>query len=161
MLWLLLLIKYWSVNLLIQTTRFGELECKDVQVIVFSKGLPGFLEYKKYMIVEIEDSPFQYLQSIDEASLAFIITSPFDFFPEYEFELSGEVMDEMNIRSSENIQVYNIVNVQGELSAATMNLAAPIIINKIENTGIQHILPNSIYSIYQPLFAKTETTGGE
>lgn len=146
---------------MIQTTRFGELECKDDQIVVFPSGVPGFTQYNNYLIVEIEDSPFQYLQSVEEASLAFIIASPFVFFPDYEFELSGEVMDEMNIKNSASIKVYNIVNVQGELSAATMNLAAPIIINGIENTGIQHILPNSNYSIYQPLFAKPVTSGGE
>lgn len=146
---------------MIQTTRFGELECNKEQIVTFSSGVPGFIEYKKYMIIEIEDSPFQYLQSIDEPSLAFIIASPFDFFPEYEFELSGELMDEMNINSSENIQIYNIVNVQGELAAATMNLAAPIIINKIDKTGIQHILPNSTYSIHQRLFVKNLSSGGE
>lgn len=146
---------------MIQTTRFGELECKEEQMILFSSGVPGFIEYKKYMIVEIDDSPFQYLQSVDEGSLAFIIASPFDFFPEYEFELSGQLMDEMNIKSIENIQVFNIVNVQGELSTATMNLAAPIIINRIDNTGIQHILPNSTYTIHQPLFTKHVLAGGE
>lgn len=146
---------------MIQTTRFGELECKAEDVIVFSNGLPGFLANKKFIFVEIEDSPFQYLQSLDEASLAFIVASPFDFFSDYEFELSGGIMDEMNIKSSESVLVYNIVNVQGELATATMNLAAPIIINKIENTGIQHILPNSTYSIYQPLFVKPVTSGGE
>lgn len=147
--------------MVIETSRFGTLEYDEKKVIAFLGGIPGFKEYEHYTIVVMEDSPFQYLQSIDEGSLAFIIASPFDFFPEYEFDLSEQLKREMNISSKEHVQVYNIVNVQGDLASATMNLAAPIIINTIDRVGTQYIFPNETYPIHQPLFVKRISAGGE
>lgn len=144
-----------------ETSRFGLLEYEEDKVITFSGGMPGFKKYQNYTIVVIEESPFQYLQSVEEGTLAFIIASPFDFFREYEFELPEQLKEAMNLHSKEQIQVYNIVNVQGELAAATMNLAAPIIINTTDRTGMQYILPNGGYSIHQPLFSKHVSAGGE
>lgn len=147
--------------MMIHTSRFGELECQEGQIIHFSAGIPGFKKYQQYMIVTIEDSPFQYLQSIDDGTLAFILVSPFEFYPEYEFELHEQIKSEMNIQSEASILIYNIVNVRGELATATINLAAPIIINKRGNIGVQYILSDDSYSIHQPLFAKSLPIGGE
>ncbi|WP_138753698.1 flagellar assembly protein FliW [Paenibacillus sinopodophylli] len=145
----------------LETSRFGLLEYEEEKVITFSGGMPGFKKYRCFTIVVIEESPFQYLQSVEDGSLAFIIASPFDFFQEYEFDLPDQLKETMNLHSKEQIQVYNIVNVQGELDAATINLAAPIIINTTDLTGMQYILPNGGYSIHQPLFSKRVSAGGE
>lgn len=147
--------------MVIETSRFGTVEYDEEKVVTFLGGIPGFKEYEHYTIVVMEDSPFQYLQSIDEGALAFIIASPFDFFPEYEFDLSEQLKREMNISSKEHVHVYNIVNVQGDLASATMNLAAPIIINTIDRIGTQYIFPNGSFSIHQPLFDKPLPVGGE
>lgn len=147
--------------MVIETSRFGILDYEEEKMIRFSGGIPGFKDYEKYMIVTLADSPFQYLQSVEEGALAFIMASPFDFFQEYEFEITEQLKSEMNIRNNEDIQVYNIVNVQGDLASATMNLAAPVIINKNESIGIQYILPNGSYSIHEPLFTIHKAAGGE
>lgn len=147
--------------MMIHTSRFGALEYEHEQIISFESGIPGFKDYKKYMIVSVEDSPFRYLQSLEEGSVAFIIVSPFEFHSDYEFQLPEQVKAELNISSDENLEVYNIVSVQEELVKATLNLAAPIIINRINNMGIQLILPDGVYSIHHPLFAERIRAGGE
>ncbi|MUT65017.1 flagellar assembly protein FliW [Paenibacillus sp. NEAU-GSW1] len=147
--------------MIIQTSRFGELQYEKEQIIVFEEGIPGFKEYRNYMIVSEEDSPFQYLQSLEEGALAFIIVVPFDFVLDYEFVLSEKVKEDMAIQSERDIQVYNIVNVQGDLAAATINLAAPVIIHSSSRKGLQYILPDGHYSIYHPLFKTVSAEGVE
>ncbi|GGG84442.1 flagellar assembly protein FliW [Paenibacillus radicis (ex Gao et al. 2016)] len=147
--------------MIVQTTRFGEVDCSDEEVIVFAGGIPGFKQYTKYMLVKVEESPFDYLQSLEDAALAFIIAEPFAFFPNYEFELPEQLQVEMNLEDSKNIQVFNIVNVKGDLVTATINLAAPVIINMQDRTGMQFILSDASYSIHQPLFAAALAAGGE
>ncbi|WP_042170077.1 flagellar assembly protein FliW [Paenibacillus gorillae] len=147
--------------MIVQTTRFGELELLEEQIILFADGIPGFKQYSKYMIVTIEDSPFEYLQSVEDEALAFIITEPFGFFTDYEFDLPERFQVEMNLKDDKNVQVFNIVNVQGDLITATINLAAPIIINKQAGVGMQYILQDASYSIHQPLFAAAMSGGGK
>lgn len=147
--------------MIVQTNRFGQLEIQEEHIITFKSGIPGFKDYKSYTIVSLEESPFQYLQSTEEGTLAFIIVSPFDFYPQYEFQIPEQVKSELSICSEEHLEVYNIVSVQGDLIKGTINLAAPIIINRSNLSGIQFILPDGSYLIHHPLFAEKLQVGGE
>ncbi|WP_338553383.1 flagellar assembly protein FliW [Paenibacillus sp. KS-LC4] len=149
------------MNMIMETTRFGALEYGSEQIISFVTGIPGFKQYVTFMIVTIEDSPFQYLQSLENGELAFIIVSPFEFYPDYEFDLSEQVKDELKITEEEGLEIYNIVRVPEELSSATINLLAPIIINGPKQLAVQYILSNSPYSTQHQLFSKNAVTGGE
>ncbi|MEK3883896.1 flagellar assembly protein FliW [Paenibacillus sp. PL2-23] len=145
----------------INTVRFGEYEYSRNDLITFSNGIPGFKERHEYVLVEIEESPFIYLQSVDDGELAFIIVSPFEFFPHYEFELNDIVKTELDVRSQNELLIFNIVSVREELVAATVNLAAPIILNTRTKRAAQYILADSKYSIRQPLFTATAIAGRE
>lgn len=121
-------------------------------VIHFPLGIPGFTEYKNFELVEIEDSPFLYLQSMELSELSFIVVSPFKFFPAYEFDLTDAVIHELKIEGERDILVYNIVTVRGSLEDATVNLAAPIILNTRSREAAQFILQDNRYGIRQKLF---------
>lgn len=143
------------------TKRFGEIDIMDNEVFEFSHGIPGFKDSKKFMIVTVDDSPFYYMQSLEDGSLAFIIISPFDFFQDYEFDIAEQTVAELGLESQEQVRIYNIVSVRDVLANATVNLAAPIIINERTKQGIQYILSDNTYSIHQRLFAKAAITGGQ
>ena len=67
----------------VRTTRFGTVEIAEDRVICFPKGLLGFSEFRKYCLLEpAEDSAFFWLQSLDDPSLAFVVTDP-SFVPDY------------------------------------------------------------------------------
>jgi flagellar assembly factor FliW len=144
----------------IQSIRFGEMELQEEKIITFAHGLPGFKDNKLFIVVDLEESPFSYLQSVEEGDLAFIIVSPFDFYKQYEFDFPDNMVSELNILKDDVVKVYNIVSVRDELSEATMNLAAPIIINDRTKIGMQYILPDGTFSIRQPLFSQPTITGG-
>ena len=48
-------------------------------------GLLGFAKYKQFVVIDhTEESPFKWLQSVEEGSLAFIITDPLFFVADYQ-----------------------------------------------------------------------------
>ena len=73
----------------LNTSRFGEIEVNEEEIITFSDGLFGFEDIKKYIIFQMEDdNPLMWMQSIEEGSLAFILIRPFEFNPNYSLQLS-------------------------------------------------------------------------
>ena len=53
--------------MLIQTTRFGEVEIQDQDILTFPSGMLGFSAERHFVMIEDEmGSPFQWLQSIEK-----------------------------------------------------------------------------------------------
>ena len=139
----------------IETTRFGLIDIDEKKIIHMPYGIPGFPERKDFVILRHkEDSPFYWYQSVDEPSLAFVITNPYIFFPDYNIDLNG-IIKEMKWDSinRENIEVYVIVNIpKGRPKDMTVNLMGPLIINTEKREAIQAILVNTPYSHRHPVF---------
>ena len=67
----------------VNTTRFGELEVKNEDVINFSEGLLGFEKLTKFFVVDPGDSTLiLWLQSTEDESIAFPIIEPKIFKPD-------------------------------------------------------------------------------
>ena len=66
--------------MIINSTRFGQIEIRDDSIIVFPEGLIG-LGGSRYALVARDDkSVFFWLHSIDDPSLALPVTKPWPFF---------------------------------------------------------------------------------
>ncbi|WP_342542738.1 flagellar assembly protein FliW [Paenisporosarcina sp. FSL H8-0542] len=144
----------------IQTTRFGEIEVEDSSVITFNKGIPGFEEYMKYVLLpadENEESPFFFLQSIDEEEVNFFLVDPFSFFKEYNINLEEQMVDRLELKDPTDAIVLTTVTATGEIKDATTNLKAPLVINNNRHLGMQIVLDNKDYLIKQPLFQSAES----
>ncbi|WP_177222217.1 flagellar assembly protein FliW [Paenibacillus sp. UNC496MF] len=138
--------------MIIHTTRFGALEIEENEIIDFPLGIPGFPEHRSYTLMPIEESPFYFLQSVEEGRLSFIVVSPFEFFPKYEFELQSNILHALGQPLTENLRVLNIVTVKGNIQEATANLAAPIIWNTANNSAAQVVLQDPSYLTKHTLF---------
>lgn len=130
--------------MIIPTRRFGQLEVEEDHIVAFVSGIPGFDDCKRYVILQPEQYlPFSFIQSVDDGDLSFIITDPFLFFPNYEFELSESTKEELNIREEQDIIVRSVVTAnKAELS---VNLLAPLIINLNNKQGKQVVLQHTTY----------------
>ena len=63
--------------MLIQTSRFGEIEVEENQIISFPSGLVGFSEDRRFVIREDDAAaPFLWLQSVEDNGLAFVMIEP-------------------------------------------------------------------------------------
>lgn len=131
--------------MIIQTTRFGAVEIADKQCIHFNKGIPGFEQNKDYVQIDSGDGLFAYLQSLTDPDLTFITSEPFNFFPEYEFQLSESAQEELAIDSEEQVAILNIVTIRSSTGELSMNLLAPIVLNKDTREAKQIILHDSHY----------------
>lgn len=139
----------------IQTTHFGEMKVDECQMITFIKGIPGFEEYKKYVLLPADEkgeSPFFFLQSVEIKEVSFLLLDTFSFFKEYDLRLDGLVIEQLQVENPEDVIVLTTVTVQGELKDATTNLKAPLIINHNKQLGLQIVHDNKKYMIKQPIF---------
>lgn len=131
----------------------GKFLYEENEVITFSKGIPGFEEFKKYIIKDfLEDSPFKLLQSIQNLELGFIIISPFEIFNDYEVKISEEIIKNLIINKEEEVLLYSIVSLNSDIEKITANLKGPLVININNNMGEQYILDKDKYNIRERIF---------
>lgn len=137
----------------VNSTRFGNLDVVEEQVYKFPHGIPGFPDERNFVFIQHnEESPFSFLQSITEANLTFLLADPYFFLQDYEFVLEDEVAKELNLSPENPPGVYLIASVKEKLADMTVNLLAPIVMNKLNHTARQVILDKPEYSIRYKLF---------
>lgn len=138
----------------IMTSRFGEIEAAEDAVIHFAAGIPAFEEEHEFLIIPYEeDSPYVFLQSVKTPELAFLMTMPLAFFPDYEFTIDDEVEQELGFTSPEEVLIYAVLTLSGtEIRDLTANLIAPIVINAKTRKGKQIVLDRSSYTTKHRLF---------
>lgn len=138
-----------------QTTRFGEIEVADTSVITFTRGIPGFDDYQKYVLIPAdtkEETPFFFLQSLEAEDISFFLVDPFSFFQDYDVKISDQTVERLELEDPSDALVLTTVTVPGEMQHATTNLKAPLVINNRKQLGMQTVLDNKTYEIKQPLF---------
>jgi flagellar assembly factor FliW len=123
----------------VRTTRFGVIQIAEDRVITFPKGLLGFPQARRYCLLEPgEDACFFWLQSLDEPGLAFVVTDPALFVPDYSVPIRPEQMAELRLTKPEEAQVFVIVNKVDQ--TLTANLQGPLVINTLTREGDQMVL---------------------
>lgn len=136
--------------MLINTSRFGEVEVDPSRIIRFPKGLLGFPRHQQYVLLEAgQDSYFWWLQSVDMPELAFVVTDPSLFVPTYQVPLREEQMAEMGMASLEEAQVFVIVNKREHV--LTGNLQGPLIVHLASRVGEQLVLSDRRFTTRVPL----------
>lgn len=137
----------------VETRFFGEIEFREEDVINFTRGLLGFEDVKKYLIIDNLDGAgvFKWLQSVDRPELAFVIMNPFFIVPDYQFDIPDGLVKKLEIEKPEDVAVFTIVVVPEDINKMTTNLKAPIILNTRNNRAIQMVLDDDRYRIKHPV----------
>ena len=138
----------------IMTSRFGEIDVEDDAVIHFSAGIPAFEEEHEFLIIPYgADGTYVFLQSVKTPDLAFLMTMPLTFFPDYEFTIDDDVERELELTSPDDVLIYTVLTLSGkEIRDLTANLIAPIVINAKTRKGKQIVLDRSPYTTKHRLF---------
>ncbi|WAA12024.1 flagellar assembly protein FliW [Fervidibacillus halotolerans] len=137
----------------IQTKYHGILAIDEKKIITFEKGIPGFPRENQFVLLPLtEDELYQVMQSVQTANVAFVVTIPFLFFPDYEFDLDDGVVEQLEVERPEDVQVLTILTVREPFEKTTANLQAPIVINWKNKKGKQVILNDDTYSVRHRLF---------
>jgi flagellar assembly factor FliW len=138
----------------IKTRYFGEMEIPANDVIRFPEGILGFPDSKNFALIEVEENPYlKALQDIDNEHLSFMVIRPWDFFEDYEANISDHDLAQVGIttKTLESFSLHTIITIGNSISDSTANLVAPIVINHDSKTGKQFVLDASGYGTKHPL----------
>lgn len=136
------------------TPRFGTIEYTEQDIVSFGRGLVGFSNLKGFLILQHkEGSPFRWLQSLEDASLAFLIVEPGHFLADFCLDVPDSAVDHLELSAETAVLVYTMVNIPpGAPEKMTLNLAGPIVINAETQRAIQLVLEDDRYSVKHRVF---------
>lgn len=130
------------------TTRFGDLDVAEEEIINFPEGILGFEETRKYIVLKMEEgNPLMWLQSLEESALAFVMIRPFEFNPAYTIDLSDKDNEMLKLEKPEDCDVFAIVVIPENPADMTANLQGPVVINVSKKIGKQVISNNPKHKI--------------
>jgi len=129
------------------TARFGEISFRETEVLNFPKGILGFSQLTRYVILEREEiAPFKWIQSVEDPNVTFVIMNPVQFFPSYKLEINEKELEELNYTNLHDLMVYVIVNIPKDMSLASADLLGPLVINPKKRLAKQAVMPESPYT---------------
>jgi len=141
------------MNMMIESAKLGPIAIDSERLITFPEGIPGFPEVKRYALVENDKGhPFFWLQAVEDPDLAFVVTDPLIFKPDYRPALSPEELKELEIEQLDSVVVLTILTIpHDDPLKITANLLGPLIINTTTRKGKQFVLSDQNYSHREPL----------
>ena len=146
----------------VSTSRFGEIEVDEKKIVHFKNGIPAFESEHEFIILPYEEnSPYYFMQSVNSPDLAFLLTLPFLFFPDYTFEIDDETIKELEIKNYDNVLYYSMITIpNGSIRYMTANLLAPIVLNSDNMQAKQVVLEKSNYTTKHRLFPEAAKREG-
>ncbi|MCL2425523.1 MAG: flagellar assembly protein FliW [Oscillospiraceae bacterium] len=137
----------------VDTLRFGTVAVAPEKVINFADGIPGLGQFKKYALLQFEESyPIVWLQSVEDAGVCLPVLDTFNVLPDYVFDIDDIDVNALELKSPDELHVVSVVVIPEDIHGMTVNLAAPIIINTLTGRGRQVVLNDNEYDVRAPVF---------
>lgn len=122
----------------------GALEVPADRVVRFPQGLLGFPDAREFVLVAAAREGTYWLQSVEHASLIFLVIDPFLHFPDYAVDLSRGDVASLDASAESDIAILAVVTLPGrEGDACTANLQGPLALNLERGVARQIILRNA------------------
>ncbi len=138
--------------MIIKSRLFGEVEIEDDKILTFENGLIGFDKARQFTIIfnseNGDNRGVMWLQSVDDADLAFPVIDPTHVYQNYNPVVEDEWLEPIgHFDDVEELYVLAVLTVPSDLTRTTANLKAPVIINTTTRKGCQIIASNDEYEI--------------
>jgi len=132
-------------------SRFGEIEYDPEQTLLFPEGLIGFEDLRRFVVIpNKKEGILFWIQSVEDADVAFIVTDPTHFFLDYKVVPDQQEQEKLGITDAGACFNLVVVTVHPD-KAVTFNLAAPILFAAATNRALQVILEGTKYQSRTPL----------
>ena len=145
----------------LQTTRFGRLETLEIPeevVLEFPHGLPGFESHKSFALIEdAHYLPFRWLQCLVDPHVTFMVIDPELVVGRFRLSLADLDVECLELLESEAPEILCIIVMPEDPWSATINLKAPILVNRSRQRGKQVILTDEHYPLRYPAFRPGST----
>lgn len=130
------------------TSRFGQVDITEDKIIYFPQGILGFFDIKRYILIDHgEDGLFKWLQAVDNPDVAFLLTDPIRFKPDYRIALAAEQSKFLKIKDATDVVIMTMVCFpKEEPPCITLNLKGPVLFNSINMVARQIVLEGDEYS---------------
>lgn len=119
----------------IDTTRFGALEMDEKVFIHFPWGIPGFEQLKRYVLIEHREGPFQWLQSIDDPEVAFVVCAPETMGIRY--RVPEDRRKPLELERDEDFLILTMVSFDADQKAVRLHLRGPLLFNASSRIAYQ------------------------
>jgi len=144
--------------MIIQTSRFGAVEVDETRTIRFARGILGFPLYQDYVLIQPDyDSTFYWLQSVDAADLAFVVTDPLLFVSDYTVPIREETRTDLGLDADMPAQILVIVNKVGDM--LTANLQGPLVMHPATRQAAQIVISEKKYQTRHPILQLARSSG--
>jgi flagellar assembly factor FliW len=141
----------------IHTSRFGELEISQNDILDFAEGLLGFGQLRRFVLLDDpNDEIFAWLQSCESSEIAFPVLEPELFAPNYSIDLSSSDLEALGLKSMGDGRLLTIITIPQDPTQMTANMKAPIVINPVKRQARQCIVQDNSLQIRELIFAKLQ-----
>lgn len=134
----------------IESRRFGVLSIAQERVLDLPEGLAGFAGHCRFARVECRPgSPFEWLISLDDPELAFSVADPARVVAGYEppREEAAAALG----ANPEDVEFLALVVVPSEVRRMTIDLSAPIAIDRRRRVGRQLVVVDPRWDAAVPI----------
>jgi flagellar assembly factor FliW len=132
----------------IQTRRFGEIEIDTETIISFPNGILGFPTERRYVLLDPKrDSALKWMQSVDNPELAFVVTDPLLFKPDYEVNVFQADLEDIEVEDATDVAQLVIVTVPRDPGKMTANMKGPLLVNLKNRKAKQIVLDDPNYDL--------------
>ena len=134
-------------------TRFGTVEFDDAEVLNLEGGLVGLPDLQRFVLFEAKPgSPFSWLQSLDDPSMAFLVAEPSRYVSGYEDDVARRCpgMEEAVVLATATVP-------PGKPRDTTLNLCGPIVLDAKTRHGRQMVLEDAAYTTRYRVFPHAES----
>ncbi len=142
--------------MLVRTNFLGmeeTIEVSEEQIFAFEPGLGGFESLRRYALIPEEDSPIEWLQSLDDPDVAFALLEPFAVRSDYAFELSDGDTEALGMHEPQDALVRCVLTLHEDPMQITANMLAPLVLCRRTHLARQVIVQNADYPLRFPIFA--------
>lgn len=141
----------------VQTSRFGNIEISNEDVITFPEGLLGFVDLEKFVLLDDpNDEIFAWLQSCEEPSIAFPVLEPELFLENFQARINSSDLKVLKAGTEKELRPFCIITIPEDPTQMTANLKAPIMIHVANKLGRQCVLQDNKLEIREPIFTKLQ-----
>lgn len=134
--------------MVLNTSRFGQLEIDSDTTITFTQPIIGFQDFRRFVLMPgPPESGVSWLQSAENGDLAFLLVDPRQVVQDYRVDLSQQELAELAVTSVNDLDVFTLLVIPADRAKVRTNLKAPILINRKHRLGKQTVLEKQDYPI--------------
>ena len=115
----------------------------------------GFPESTRFIIrPHGDESPFMWLQSLDNPKLAFVVIPPTTLIPAYQPKVPQAILADLELEKTKPELLLILTIPTGQPEKMTANLLGPVVLNPTKRLACQALLDPAVYELDWPVFTE-------